>query len=35
MAYSTPDPEQLGRNLFLMTFVATLAFAAAAYLLVS
>jgi hypothetical protein len=35
MAYSDPDPEVLGRKLFLMTLVSALVFAAAAYMLVS
>lgn len=35
MAYSDPDPEHLGRKLFLITFVSAVAFAAAAYILVS
>ena len=35
MAYSDPDPEQLGRKIFFITFVSAVAFASAAYILVS
>jgi len=35
MAYSDPDPEVIGRKIFLVTVVSALVFAAAAYVLVS
>ena len=35
MAYSDPDPQVIGRKLFLLTVVGAIVFAAAAYILVS
>jgi hypothetical protein len=35
MAYSDPDPESIGRKIFLVTLVSAMVFASAAYLLVS
>jgi hypothetical protein len=35
MAYSDPDPTAIGRKVFLVTLVAAIVYAAAAYLLVS
>ena len=35
MAYSDPEPEVIGRKIFLITAVSAVAFAAIAYILVS
>ena len=35
MAYSDPDPEVIGRTIFLVTLVSAIVFASAAYFLVS
>jgi hypothetical protein len=35
MAYSDPDPTVIGRKIFLVTLVASIVFASAAYLIVS
>jgi hypothetical protein len=35
MAYSNPDPEAIGRKVFIATVVSAIVFATAAYILVS